>query len=92
MAPDLLGMLAWRPTWARGAFAAAALGLNTLCFATLLMPLALVKLLLRLRWVRRWGDRITNSLASVWGANNDAWIAALSSRASDVQVLVAAAG
>jgi 1-acyl-sn-glycerol-3-phosphate acyltransferase len=69
----------------RGAATSVLLGLNTLVVATLLIPPALAKLLLRFPAVRRPCDRLMNALASGWVATNNAWIQFNNPRPWDVR-------
>lgn len=69
----------------RGAATSVLLGLNTLVVATLLIPPALAKLLLRFPAVRRPCDRLMNALASAWVATNNAWIQFNNPRPWDVR-------
>ncbi len=61
----------------RGIFASLVVGLNTLAFSLILVPLALLKLLLPLPALRRAFERMLASLASAWVAVNNAWIFAV---------------
>ncbi len=61
----------------RGIFASLVVGLNTLAFSLVLVPLALLKLLLPLPALRRAFERMLASLASAWVAVNNAWIFAV---------------
>jgi 1-acyl-sn-glycerol-3-phosphate acyltransferase len=65
-------MLAFLPAFLRGALALALLVLNTLAWCALLFALALVKLLVPLRAVRRLLDPALNGLATAWIACNGA--------------------
>jgi 1-acyl-sn-glycerol-3-phosphate acyltransferase len=80
-------MLSRLPTPLRGAITATTLALNTIIIALSLVPPALLKLLLPAKPVRRICDRLMNGLASLWVGNNNAWIAAVSPAAWDVQGL-----
>ncbi len=80
-------MLSRLPTPLRGAITATTLALNTFIIALSLVPPALLKLLLPAKPVRRICDRLMNGLASLWVGNNNAWIAAVSPAAWDVQGL-----
>ncbi len=71
----------------RGVLASLLLAINTLVVATLLVPPALAKLLLRFPAVRRRCDRVMNALASGWVAVNNAWIAANNPEPWDVRGL-----
>jgi 1-acyl-sn-glycerol-3-phosphate acyltransferase len=78
-------MLSRLPAPLRGAISATILALNTLIVALSLVPPALLKLLVPAKAVRRVCDRLMNGLASLWVANNNAWIAAVRPVAWDVQ-------
>ncbi len=78
-------MLSRLPAPLRGAITATILALNTVVIALSLVPPALLKLLVPARTVRRVCDRLMNGLASLWVANNNAWIAAVRPAAWDVQ-------
>jgi 1-acyl-sn-glycerol-3-phosphate acyltransferase len=78
-------MLSRLPAPLRGAITATILALNTVVIALSLVPPALLKLLVPARAVRRVCDRLMNGLASLWVANNNAWIAAVRPAAWDVQ-------
>jgi 1-acyl-sn-glycerol-3-phosphate acyltransferase len=78
-------MLSRLPAPLRGAITATILALNTLIVALSLVPPALLKLLVPAKAVRRVCDRLMNGLASLWVANNNAWIAAVRPVAWDVQ-------
>lgn len=69
----------------RGVFNALAVGLNTVGVFSLMMPLALLKLVFRGGPVRQACDHVLNALASRWVGNNNAWIAASSRARWDVQ-------
>ena len=60
---------------ARGCFAALALAANVLFFCLLMVPVALVKLAVTYRPVRRVVDRLLNWIAMSWIGVNNAWIA-----------------
>ncbi|MGZ8262748.1 MAG: acyltransferase [Burkholderiales bacterium] len=62
---------------AKGVFAAAILACNTVAIVCCMVPLALLKLVLPLGYVRRCTDRLLNALAGVWIGINGAWIAAV---------------
>jgi 1-acyl-sn-glycerol-3-phosphate acyltransferase len=62
---------------ARGGFAALALAANVLFFCLLLLPVSLVKLVVRYRPVRRVVDRMLNWIAMSWIGVNNGWIAAV---------------
>jgi 1-acyl-sn-glycerol-3-phosphate acyltransferase len=57
--------------------ASLALALNSLAGFSLLMPLALIKLLLPFRFVRVFTDFILNSVAEIWVGNNGLWMRAV---------------
>jgi 1-acyl-sn-glycerol-3-phosphate acyltransferase len=78
-------MLSRLPAPLRGILTATLLGLNTVIISLCLVPPALLKLLVRAQAVRRVCDRLMNGLASLWVGNNNAWIAAVSPAAWDVQ-------
>jgi 1-acyl-sn-glycerol-3-phosphate acyltransferase len=78
-------MLSRLPAPLRGVVTATILGLNTVIISLCLVPPALAKLLLPAQAVRRVCDRLMNGLASLWVGNNNAWIAAVSPAAWDVQ-------
>ena len=59
---------------ARGTFASLALVANVLLVFTLMIPVALVKLLLPFAPVRRVADRWLNNLATGWIAANNLWL------------------
>ena len=61
---------------ARGCFSALALTANVMFFCTLMIPVALVKLAVSYRPVRRRVDRVLNWIAMSWIGVNNAWIAA----------------
>jgi 1-acyl-sn-glycerol-3-phosphate acyltransferase len=62
---------------ARGCLAALALGANVLFFCVLMVPVALAKLLVSYRPVRRVIDRMLNWIAMSWIGVNNAWIDAV---------------
>ena len=78
-------MLSHLPAPMRGVITATILGLNTLTIALCLVPPALLKLLIPAQGMRRICDRLMNGLASLWVGINNAWIAAASPAAWDVQ-------
>jgi 1-acyl-sn-glycerol-3-phosphate acyltransferase len=78
-------MLRLLPAPLRGVVTATILGLNTLAISLCLVLPALLKLLIPARPVRRVCDRAMNALASAWVGTNNAWIAAVSPAAWDVQ-------
>ena len=78
-------MLSRLPAPLRGVVTATILGLNTVIISLCLVPPALTKLLVPAQPVRRVCDRLMNGLASLWVGNNNAWIAAVSPAAWDVQ-------
>ncbi|SEQ92251.1 acyltransferase [Giesbergeria anulus] len=55
-------------------FAALVLLCNSLLFCTLMVPLALLKLLVPLVPVRRWTDRILNRIPALWIDLNNFWL------------------
>ena len=59
----------------KGAFAAVVLATNVLVFCACIVPMALIKLALPFKPVRRVVDRVLNALASTWIRINSAWIA-----------------
>jgi 1-acyl-sn-glycerol-3-phosphate acyltransferase len=63
-------MLSFLPPFVRGALAFALLALNTIAWCGLLFALALVKLVLPLRVVRRHVDPALNAIATAWIAFN----------------------
>ncbi|MBK1615156.1 acyltransferase [Rubrivivax gelatinosus] len=69
----------------RGVFNALAVGLNTVGVFSLMMPPTLLKRIFPSGPVRRACDHLLNALASGWVGNNNAWIAASSRSAWDVQ-------
>jgi len=78
-------MLSQMPTTLRGVITGVLLVLNTLIFASCMVPAALLKLMIPATAVRRACDRMLNALASRWVANNNAWIGAVNPNAWDVQ-------
>jgi 1-acyl-sn-glycerol-3-phosphate acyltransferase len=80
-------MLARMPAAVRGSLTGLTLGLNTLIVFSLMVPLALLKLLVRADAVRRTCDHSLNALASGWVAINNAWISAVRAARWDVQGL-----
>jgi 1-acyl-sn-glycerol-3-phosphate acyltransferase len=69
---------------ARGCFAALALTANVLFFCTLMIPVALFKLLVSYKPVRQVTDRVLNWIAMSWIGVNNAWIDAVGNEAWDV--------
>lgn len=69
-------MLRRLPPVVRGALAAALLGLNTLFWCGLVFALALIKLVLPAKAVRRVVDRALNEVATRWISGNSAWMRA----------------
>jgi 1-acyl-sn-glycerol-3-phosphate acyltransferase len=69
----------------RGVLTGALLGLNTLFFASAMVLPALLKRVSPAGQVRLACDRALNALASRWVGVNNAWMAAVSPRAWDVQ-------
>lgn len=78
-------MLTALPAPLRGAFASLALVLNTLVCAAALFPLALLRLVLPARSVRRRLDPWLNAIATGWIAGNGLWMRATQRTAWDVQ-------
>ena len=78
-------MLARLPSALRGSLTGLILGLNTVLVFSCMIPVALVKLVLRGQGVRRGCDRLLMALASRWVAINNAWIAAVGPIRWDVQ-------
>jgi 1-acyl-sn-glycerol-3-phosphate acyltransferase len=67
-------MLGFLPPFARGVIAATLLGLNTLLWCGLLFAMALVKLVIPARPVRRVVDRALNAIATRWVSGNSGWM------------------
>jgi 1-acyl-sn-glycerol-3-phosphate acyltransferase len=80
-------MLARLPAALRGSITGLTLGLNTILVFSCMIPVALVKLVLRGAGARRICDRLLMALASRWVAINNAWIAAVGPIRWDVQGL-----
>lgn len=80
-------MLHFLPGAVRGVIAFALLGLNTLFWATLLLTMALVKLVLPLPAVRRRVDPLLNGIATAWIAGNTGWMRLTQRTIWDVQGL-----
>ncbi len=78
-------MLTRLPAALRGTITGVLLVLNTLVFASCMVPAALLKVLIPATAVRRVCDRMLNALASRWVANNNAWIGAVNPAKWDVQ-------
>ncbi len=78
-------MLSRLPAALRGAITSVLLVLNTLVFASCMVPAALLKVLIPSTAVRRVCDRVLNALASRWVANNNAWIGAVNTAKWDVK-------
>ncbi len=78
-------MLHFLPAPLRGAAAFALLGLNTLFWAPLLLALALLKLVLPFKAVRRAIDPLLNGIATAWIACNGGWMRLTQRTAWDVQ-------
>ena len=74
------------PAPVRGVLTSVALGLNTLVMTGAMVLPALVKLAVRGGPVRAACDRLLNGLASAWVGVNNAWIAAVSPQAWDVEL------
>ncbi len=66
--------LAFLPTFIRGLISMTVLALNTLGGCLALLPLALVKLILPVRAVRRKIDPMLHGIARIWIAINGVWI------------------
>ena len=64
----------------KATFAAVVLAVNTLFGFTLMMPLALLKLVLPLRAVRSVADVLLNAIAENWISVNNAWIGLVGQR------------
>lgn len=69
----------------KAAFAGVVLAVNTLVGFSLMMPLALVKLVLPLRAVRSVVDVLLNGIAENWISVNNAWIALVGQRGWQVR-------
>ena len=69
----------------KGVAATIVLALNTLVFATAMVPFALAKLIAPFAPVRRVVDRVLNALAGDWIRVNGAWMAAVGHPRWDVQ-------
>ncbi len=78
-------MLRMLPAPIRGVLTGALLGLNTLAIASLMVLPALLKLVSPPGGFREGCDHALNALASFWVAVNNAWMAAVSPRAWDVE-------
>ena len=78
-------MLRMLPAPIRGVLTGALLGLNTLAIASLMVLPALLKLVSPPGGFRQGCDHALNALASFWVAVNNAWMAAVSPRAWDVE-------
>jgi 1-acyl-sn-glycerol-3-phosphate acyltransferase len=70
-----------------GVLSSLLLALNTLLWATPILLLSLLKLLLPVRAVRKPVDRLLNAFAANWISGNSAWIGLTSRAAWDVQGL-----
>jgi 1-acyl-sn-glycerol-3-phosphate acyltransferase len=70
----------------RGSFASVVLAANVLVVFSLMVPVALVKLLLPFAPVRRVTDRWLNNLATGWIAVNNLWIALVNEVRWDVEL------
>jgi 1-acyl-sn-glycerol-3-phosphate acyltransferase len=70
---------------AKGIAASIALGANTLVIFCTMFPFALAKLLLPLRPVRRFTDRVLNSLVDCWITGNCAWMRAVGHTRWDIE-------
>ncbi len=71
----------------RGVLASVALGLNTLVHVAMMVPLALVKLVVRGGAVRHAADGALNAIATSWIACNGLWLPRLPSPESDLRAL-----
>ena len=80
-------MLARLPAALRGSITGLILGLNTVVIFSCMIPVALLKLVLRRAGARRSLDRLLMALASRWVAINNRWIAAVGFTRWDVQGL-----
>lgn len=69
----------------KGVCASIALGLNVLIIFSAMVPVALIKLFLPARGVRRGCDRVLNALAGRWVAHNGLILAAVARTRWDVQ-------
>ena len=78
-------MLSFLPSPLRGLIAGLLLALNTLCWATPLFLLALLKLLLPIPALRPALDRALNACASGWVQCNNLWIGLVQPQRWDVQ-------
>lgn len=67
-------MLSFLPAPVRGLIAAILLVVNTLCWATPLFVLALVRLALPFQAFRRVIDPWLNGIATIWASGNSAWM------------------
>jgi 1-acyl-sn-glycerol-3-phosphate acyltransferase len=85
--PITFEMLSFLPPFARGAIAASLLGLNTLFWCAVLVPLALVKLAGPTRAMRAPIDRALNGLATLWVVCNTGWMRLTQSTKWDVSGL-----
>lgn len=77
--------LGWLPPMARALLAVLLLVLNTLLWCGLLFSLALVRLALPWRGVRRVLDPLLNAVATAWIAGNSGWMRLTQRTAWDVQ-------
>lgn len=80
-------MLARLPHALRGGITGLIVGLDTVIIFAAMIPVSLVKLVLRTEGVRRGCDRLLMALASRWVAANNGWIAAVGATQWDVQGL-----
>jgi len=78
-------MLGFLPPFARGVIAVLLLIVNTLFWCALLLALALVKLLLPFKAVRRAVDPLLNGIATCWVACNSGWMRLTQRTRWDVQ-------
>jgi 1-acyl-sn-glycerol-3-phosphate acyltransferase len=77
-----------RVCWSvKGSFAAFLLGLNVLVVFLSMLPLAILKLIVRLPVSRRLANRILNFQAELWVAVNNAWIALVGNRNWSISAL-----
>ncbi len=80
-------MLSFLPPMLRALIAIAALVINTLFWCSLLFVLAIVRLLLPFRAVRRTLDPVLNGIANSWVSCNSAWMRLTQPTVWDVQGL-----
>jgi len=84
-APKPSAPLALLPALLRATVAATLLALNTLCWCVLLFALALVRLVLPGRAMRRLLDPLLNAVATAWIAGNSGWMRLTQATVWDVQ-------